>query len=327
MTIRGILTPSAIVHKETVQMTDYNSLATNPKQFHALTGYTLEEFTALLPTFSACFETQMRTTTLAGKPRQRPYVNYRNSPLPAMADKLVFILTYLRKATTQDLFGELFDMPQPVANQWIHRLHGCLNQALTQLAATPARVAEDLDLDDDKVKLYFQDGTERPIARPTDPEEQETYYSGKKKRHTVKNNVLVNAKGEIVLLTATCEGKKHDKKIADEAAFTLPDGSLLYQDTGFQGFALEGATIFQPMKKPRGGELTIDEKTANRLISRIRVRVEHAINGVKRYRIVKDQLRNWKADFRDQVMETCCGLHNFRLRFRPWDYFAVLPKS
>ena len=163
------------------------------------------------------------------------------------------------------------------------------------------------------------------IQRPKDPEVQETFYSGKKKRHTVKNNVLVNAKGEIVLLTPTCEGKKHDKKIADEAAFALPDGSLLYQDTGFQGFALEGTTIFQPKKKPRGGELTTDEKAQNRLISRIRVRVEHAIDGVKRYRIVKDQLRNWKADFRDKVMETCCGLHNFRLRFRPWAYFSVIP--
>ena len=68
--------------------------------------------------------------------------------------------------------------------------------------------------------------------------------------NTVKNNVLVNAKGEIVLLTPPCAGKKHDKKIADEAAFTLPEGSVLYQDTGFQGFALEGTTIVQPKKKP-----------------------------------------------------------------------------
>ena len=45
-----------------------------------------------------------------------------------------------------------------------------------------------------------------------------------------------------MLLTTTCEGKRHDKKIADEAAFTLPEGSLLDQDTGFQGFALEGTT-------------------------------------------------------------------------------------
>ena len=305
-------------------MTDYSSLSAEPKQFHALTGYTVAEFDALLPAFTDQFETRMRTSTLAGKSRQRPYVSYNNCPLPTMAHKLLFILMYLRKATTQDIFGELFDMAQPVANQWIHRLHGYLNQALDQLGASPARKAADLDLDDDEVKLYFQDGTERPIQRPKDPEVQEDCYSGKKKRHTVKNNVLVNAKGEIVLLTATCEGKKHDKKIADAAAFTLPEGSLLYQDTGFQGFALEGTTIFQPKKKPRGGELTTAEKTQNRLISSVRVRVEHAIDGVKRYRIVKDQLRNWKPDFRDKVMETCCGLHNFRLRFRPWAYFSVI---
>jgi hypothetical protein len=305
-------------------VTDYSSLSAESKQFHALTGYTVEEFDALLPAFTAQFATRMRTTTLAGKPRQRSYVSYNNCPLPTMANKLLFILMYLRKATTQDIFGELFDMAQPVANQWIHRLHDCLNQALAQLGASPARKAADLVLDDDEVKLYFQDGTERPIQRPKAPEVQEHFYSGKKKRHTVKNNVLVNANGKIVLLTATCEGKKHDKKIADEAAFTLPEGSMLYQDTGFQGFALEGTTIFQPKKKPRGGELTDAEKAQNRLISRIRVRVEHAIDGVKRYRIVKDQLRNWKTDFRDKVMETCCGLHNLRLRFRPWAYFSVI---
>ena len=229
-------------------MTDYSSLSIEPKQFLALTGYTVAEFDALLPTFSDRFEAQMQASTLTGKPRQRPYVSYDNSPLPTMADKLLFILMYLRKATTQDIFGEVFGMPQPVANQWIHRLHGCLNQALAILDAIPAWKADDLDLADDAVKLYFQDGTERPIQRPKDPEVQETFYSGKKKRHTVKNNVLVNAQGEIVLLTATCEGKKHDKKLADEAAFTLPEGSLLYQDTGFQGFALEGTTIFQPTR-------------------------------------------------------------------------------
>ena len=94
----------------------------------------------------------------------------------------------------------------------------------------------------------------------------------------------------------------------------------MYQDTGFQGFALEGVIVLQPKKKPRNKELTNEDKENNRAISRIRIRVEHAICGVKRYRIVKDQLRNWKKGFRDQVMETCCGLHNFRLNFRPWHY-------
>jgi hypothetical protein len=73
-------------------MTDYSSLSAEPKQFQALTGYTVEEFDALLPAFAERFEAQMQGFTLAGKPRQRPYVSYRNSPLPTMAGKLLFIL-------------------------------------------------------------------------------------------------------------------------------------------------------------------------------------------------------------------------------------------
>lgn len=304
-------------------MTNYTRLSRKPKQFHALTGYTLEEFRALLPAFANSFLAYVQKHTLEGKKRrERRFVSYKNSPLSTMENKLLFILMYLRKATTQDIFGEVFGMPQPVVNKWVHVLHPCLNQALADLGEIPARTASDMRVEDEEVKVYFQDGTERPIQRPKDKEEQKTHYSGKKKRHTVKNNVVVNAQGKIVLLTKTCEGKKHDKKIADEAEFTLPEGSALYQDTGFQGFALEGVTILQPKKKPRGGELTAEEKEYNHRISRIRIQVEHAIGGVKRYRIVKDQLRNWKQGFRDQVMETCCGLHNFRLNFRSWDYFS-----
>jgi hypothetical protein len=51
--------------------------------------------------------------------------------------------------------------------------------------------------------------------------------------------------------------------------------------------------------KPRGKELVPEEKEDNRLISKIRIRIEHAIGGVKRYRIVKDKIRNWKQGFRE----------------------------
>ena len=306
-------------------MTNYAKLSAKPKHFHALTGYTLVEFQALLPEFERSFLTHMQAFTLEGKPRRRRrFVEYRTSPLPRMADKLLFILMYLRKATTQDIFGEVFAMPQPVANKWIHVLHPCLNLALAQAGELPVRTAVELPHPTTEQPLFFQDGTERPILRPKDKDAQGTFYSGKKKRHTVKNNVLVNEQAKVTLLTPTCEGKKHDKKISDEAAFALPEGSRLCQDTGFQGFTLPGVTILQPKKKPRGKALTPEEKAQNRLISSLRIRVEHAIGGVKRYRIVKDQLRNWKTGFRDWVMETCCGLHNFRLNFRPWHYAPIL---
>ena len=266
----------------------------------------------------------MRRYTLKGKKhsgqRRRRYVEYCNSPLQTMENKLMFILVYLRKGTTQDIFGAVFDMSQPVANKWIHILHPCLNQALADLGERPARRVTELHLSPKEGQVFFQDGTERPIERPKDPDLQRLFYSGKKKKHCIKNNVLVSQQAKILLLTPTCEGKKHDKKIADETGLVLPRGSSLYQDLGFLGFSVLDVTMIQPIKKPRGKELTPEQKESNRQISSVRVRVEHAIGGVKRFRIVKDQVRARKDNFRDRVMETCCGLHNFRLNFRPWHY-------
>lgn len=313
-------------------MISYKKLSSTPRKFLAMTGYTVEEFEALLPYFRVEFENYVAAYRLDGKKRtKRRYSEYKNSPLPSLEDKLLFILIYLKQGGLQEAHATLFDMPQSNANTWLHRLHPLLNQALAAAGELPARTAEalaqKLELAEPEaemgVGLFLQDGTERPISRPKDQERQKTYYSGKKKQHTLKNIVVINALCKIILLTLTCEGKKHDKKAADEAAYRLPEASTLYQDTGFQGFTLAGVTIIQPKKKPRGHELTPEDKANNRLISKVRIRIEHAIGGVKRYRIVKDKLRNWKQDFRDKVMETCCGLHNFRLNFRPWHYDPI----
>lgn len=58
------------------------------------------------------------------------------------------------------------------------------------------------------------------------------------------------------------------------------------------------------------------ERRANRELGRIRVRVEHALAGVKRCRIVKDVLRNTAEGVSDSVMEVACGLHNVRVQKR-----------
>ena len=124
-------------------MTRYETLKDTPKRFLSLTGYTLEEFSALLPSFSNRFLEFVETQTLEGKRRKkRRYTLYKNSCLPSEADQLLFILIYLRKAMTQDVLGELFGMSQPVANKWIHRLLPVLNRALADLGELPSREAE-----------------------------------------------------------------------------------------------------------------------------------------------------------------------------------------
>jgi hypothetical protein len=122
----------------------------------------------------------------------------------------------------------------------------------------------------------------------------------------------------ILFLSTTFEGKVHDKRIADYSAYPLPPDSQLLQDLGFLAFTLDGVAMLEPTKKPRGGTLTPEQKAANQALARRRVRIEHVNSSVKRCRMVKDALRVWRGTIRDLVMEVACGLHNLRLRHRPW---------
>ena len=134
-----------------------------------------------------------------------------------------------------------------------------------------------------------------------------------KKTHSVKNNILSLPDRRILFLSRTYNGSVHDKKICDDQPLTFPKGITLWQDTGFVGHYPEGVNIRMPSKKPKGKELTKEQKQENREISKFRVLVEHAICGAKRCRIIKERLRCHKFEFDDLIMELACGLHNFRI--------------
>ena len=104
--------------------------------------------------------------------------------------------------------------------------------------------------------------------------------------------------------------------MADTEQIRYPVASLLFQDTGFQGYSPEGVSIQQPTKKPRGKELSVGERFFNGVLSSFRIVVEHCISGAKRSRIVKEVFRNTRDGFADKVMEVACALHNLRAEFR-----------
>ena len=108
------------------------------------------------------------------------------------------------------------------------------------------------------------------------------------------------------------------KKLADKNRIELPPGSGLLQDLGFPGFDPPECEILQPHKKPRGGKLTLLQKTFNKAISKSRVYVEHVIGSVKRFRSVHDIVRMRIEGIEDDLMQICCGLHNLILRLSPW---------
>jgi hypothetical protein len=82
--------------------------------------------------------------TMDGQPRPvRRDSPYETCPLPTIADKLLFMLTYLQQNPIQEVQGQLFGMSQSNTNKWIHLLHVVLNQALAHQELLPARTADD----------------------------------------------------------------------------------------------------------------------------------------------------------------------------------------
>ncbi len=292
----------------------YDLVKNNRKLFLSMTGLRVSEFDILC----VAFEATLNKRANCNGEDSSVNMGGRTSVLKP-EDKLLFIMLYLKAYPLQEIFGFLFGLSQPQANYLIHFLSDVLKEALESLGFMPERKSLELQ---NKIELEEKqglaiDGTDRRINRPQDNVEQKEYYSGKSKDHVVKNLIIVGVTDRnIKYLSDTVPGKIHDKKIADEAQIALPEGTTMIQDTGFQGYALEGVITIQPKKKPKGEELTSEEKESNRLISRIRVVVEHVISGIKRLHIVKDVFRNTKDNYDDVVMYLACGLHNFRNSIR-----------
>jgi hypothetical protein len=119
----------------------------------------------------------------------------------------------------------------------------------------------------------------------------------------------------VILLTKAKAGKVHDKRQLDEAkvAGNIPDEVPIEGDLGFQGLQNEFENIRLPHKKPRGKELSEQQKQDNRALSAQRVKCEHAHAGIKRYNAVASIYRNRVTDFDDHLMLVAAGLWNFYL--------------
>ena len=279
----------------------------------AMTGLNRQAFDALLLTFSEVYEQIQRE-----QPRQRALGGGRKARLRTPQDKLFYILLYFKCYPTFDLAGLLFDIDRAQAHHWMHRLQPILEAALNQKMALPERKLTSLKEFVERfpgVERVMIDGTERPIARPQDPEQQKLHYSGKKKRHTRKHLAAVDQRKRVLVLSKAREGKLHDKKFHDEEdiAGSVPDEIPIELDLGFLGVDKQYDNICIPHKKPRGGALSEAQKAENRVLSQSRVLCENAFAGVKRYGAVSAVYRNRIKEFDDHLMLTATGLWNFYL--------------
>jgi DDE superfamily endonuclease/Helix-turn-helix of DDE superfamily endonuclease len=159
---------------------------------------------------------------------------------------------YQKTYPLQALLGEVFGLSQSRANRWIQRLLPILKQALDEVGVRPSREPEQFakqEREPQETAELIIEGTERRRQRPKNKTKQALPYRGKHKTQSDKNIVVVNAKTTRVgYLSQTYAGKMHDKKIADSEPICYPPATILYKDTGFQGYEPQVQQTHQPQK-------------------------------------------------------------------------------
>ncbi|WP_332307795.1 transposase family protein [Leptospira interrogans] len=149
------------------------------------------------------------------------------------------MLFYLKTYPTYDVLGAAFKMDRTAACKLVKLMTEALFLSLGSMNTLPANEISDLKRKLKKLKklkYVIIDGTERPIRRLTDKDIQKEFYSGKKKRHTIKNLILTNKDKAILFLSNTISGKTHDLKVAENAMITsaIPKDVACVLDSGFE---------------------------------------------------------------------------------------------
>lgn len=288
---------------------------TDPK-FRALTTLKQTEYEELLPIFDELVSKKMMYYTLKGMPRTKIiFKEAKNSSLPGSRAKLDFMLLYMKENANQAYHGCMFDMSQAKVSEWVSFLSPVLEQALKRLGYMPQTGDTYKHRGQGKQGFLLADVTEREVPRRCCYQAQHQEYSGKKKRHTIKNFAITDTQGYFLFLSDNYEGSIHDKTIWDHMYIDIHGCNLLV-DLGFLGAEKDCPQVILPYKKPKGGKLSELQKQINRTISQIRVRIEHAFSGMKRLKIIRNKIRLKSYDARERMIKIAAGLHNLRVTFR-----------
>jgi len=282
----------------------YNAIRNSSSAFYSCTGLHIYEFDELNKSF--CHYLPVNPST--GRPHT----------LSESAHKLFFILFYYRHYMVQSILAIIMGVNQSQISRWIHMLALPLQKATGKYIHKARKKM--YSIDEFKYKCpelaVIIDATERSIKTPK--YNQQFVYSGKKHRHTVKNCIVINPHNKNILYSSkTVIGKFHDRKLFDLSKFNIPSYLKILADLGFIGLEKSPfkKQMITPNKASKNFPLTEAEKIQNKLVSSIRVRVEHVFALMKHNRILSDEFRG-SGFLADSSFQALAGLHNFKMQCR-----------
>lgn len=299
----------------------YDRLRSHPALFLSLTGLRLAEFADLLT------DVLPRCAAQAQAQRQRP--DRRRAPGAGRradlcwTNQILMTVIWLRQYPTNELLGYLFGVSDSTASRVLARILPLLEAAGRDTMRMPDpgkkhRKTHDQLLAETPALAVLIDTFEQRVQRPKT--QQEAYYSGKKRQHTLKVQVTIDeTTGTICDIAESVPGPTADITLVKESGVLtrLPEDVGALGDLAYQGIADAhpqglGAT---PRRKPRGKDRPPEDIAFNRAFARRRIRVEHTIGRMRRYQCLSQQDRHHQRNHRART-QAVAGLANRQLRSR-----------
>ncbi len=292
-----------------------------PAIFRNLTGITVAVFDQLLGDLRPAFTADHRRR-LDRPDRQRAFGGGDNFDLP-LDDQFLLTIFWLRHYPTQEVLGYLFGVSDSTAKRALDRCLPLLEAAGkdTMRMPDPGRGRrKDLStlLKDTPDVAVIIDTFEQPVQRPQ--KRQKRFYSGKKKRHTLKSQVAVDEEtGQVVDVADSVPGPMADIKVLKKSKVLqrLPKGVGGLGDLAYVGIAdLHpeglGATA---RRKPRGQPRSLADRRYNKAFSRRRIVVEHGIGRLRRFQALTHTDRHFRKGHTARV-RAVAGLVNRMLNHK-----------
>lgn len=271
-------------------------LRRSPEVFRRLVGIPSEQFFALCEKIIPLYEQAEEKRLHRLQPKRIRALKVDKQYKLSLEDRLLMLLMYYRLYVTHAFLGFLLG----IDDSNVGRNMNPLQPLLAKFFKIPERKVE---LGEDEIALLFLDGTEQKINRPQG-HTQKKWYSGKKKGHTIKHQVIVNKNGRIKAVGKSAYGKTHDKKDYESGKFIIPMKVPKKADLGYVGTSWQ-----TPIKKPRKRSLSEEEKQCNRAHSKERIRIEHVFGKMKIFKILADRFRNKRKDHM-LIFKNIAGIHN-----------------
>lgn len=254
----------------------YQRLSKHAYTFKRMTGVSLQEFEAIAHQIRPYFERLESEKLRHG----------RNSHLPTLEDKLLCLLIYYRRYITHIFLGYLFNLHETNICRAIKKMEPLLAKKIT--------ITKDRSLTPDKVLELLADVSEQPTQRPL--KRQKRSYSGKKKRHTIKTEIIMQSDGKILSVSKSHKGRTHDFRIRKREKL-LPTASTKLADSGYQGWQKLQSNVVIPYKKSKKKPLTQEQRAHNRNLASMRMKIEHKFRQIKVFKIMSDVYRNFQKKY------------------------------